>query len=277
MKKVFASIIIIFSFMMALSQNVLAKEGEWKQSDDKWWYEYSDGTCPTDEWVEVDGKWYHFDASGWMQNGWIYTGGYYYYLNSSGEMNTDSFTDSNANYSFRSSGELISTKLNVVRERQSKTNWCWAASSAVVAKYNNDTGITQFDIVNEVKGSETDEGGSSDEEKRAINYASNYNKDANIGSPFEFEQIRDIIDQQKPFVMNVKWLSSDNSVWGWIIDAITYNGHAVVVAGYNLDNRTVWIVDPWANTPTSNFSYDKLRNGARLFTGYGKYYASIYY
>lgn len=30
MKKVFASIIIIFSFMMALSQNVLAKEGEWK-------------------------------------------------------------------------------------------------------------------------------------------------------------------------------------------------------------------------------------------------------
>ena len=56
MKKVFASIIIIFSFMMILSQNVLAKEGEWKQSDDKWWYEYSDGTYPTDEWVEIDGN-----------------------------------------------------------------------------------------------------------------------------------------------------------------------------------------------------------------------------
>lgn len=77
--------------------------------------------------------------------------------------------------------------------------------------------------------------------------------------------------------MNVKWLNSDNSIWGWIIDAITYKGHAVVVAGYNLDNRTVWVVDPWANTPTSNFSYDKLLNGERLITGYGKYYSSIYY
>lgn len=277
MRKIVTSIIIILSFIVLLPQMVFAQEGRWIQSDGRWWYQYSDGSYPANEWLQVDGSWYHFDSSGWMQTGWIYTGGYYYYLNSSGDMKTDTFADSNAVYKFRSSGELIDTKLSVIRESQMKSNWCWAASSAVVAKYNNNTGITQYNIVNHVKGSEVNEGGSANEERRAINYASNYNKNAYIGTQLKFEKIRQLIDKQKPFVMNVKWLSQDNSVWGWISDFLTYKGHAVVIAGYNLDNRTVWIVDPWSNTSTNSFSYDKLRDGERLNTGYGKYFNGVYY
>lgn len=38
----------------------------WMNTDGKWWYQYSDGSCPKDGWKQIDGKWYCFNAEGWL-------------------------------------------------------------------------------------------------------------------------------------------------------------------------------------------------------------------
>ena len=269
-----------FSFivMVFLTNNkVFASGGSWIRSGDQWWYKHSDGSYTVSDWEYIDGKWYHFDSEGWMETGWIFTGGYYYLLTSSGDMNTDIYSDSNATYRFRGSGELVDTRLHIIRERQENTNWCWAASSAVVAKYKNDTGRTQESIVMYVKGQYVNEGGSSNEEGLAIQYASEWNKNAYRSSILTFDEIVERIDQQKPILMNVKWLSNDGSVVGWLIDSVTYSGHAVVIAGYQRDERRIWIMDPWGNSGTAFFSYSGMINGQQIVTGYGRYYDSVIY
>lgn len=77
--------------------------------------------------------------------------------------------------------------------------------------------------------------------------------------------------------MNVKWLSNDGSVVGWLIDSVTYSGHAVVIAGYQRDERRIWIMDPWGNSGTAFFSYSGMINGQQIVTGYGRYYDSVIY
>ena len=54
--------------------------GSWKKSAKGWWYLYSDGTYPKDQWAKISGKWYHFDKDGYMQTGWLCLGGKWYYL-----------------------------------------------------------------------------------------------------------------------------------------------------------------------------------------------------
>ena len=56
------------------------KTGTWKKSAKGWWYQYSDGTYPKNEWAKIGGKWYHFNASGYMQTGWLKLGNKWYYL-----------------------------------------------------------------------------------------------------------------------------------------------------------------------------------------------------
>lgn len=51
----------------------------WQKSNNKWWYRYTDGSYPKNEWKEIDGYWYYFDEEGyiltdvsWEYNGVIY-------------------------------------------------------------------------------------------------------------------------------------------------------------------------------------------------------------
>lgn len=60
--------------------------GEWKYTDEKWWYEHSDGTYTRANWEEIDGKWYFFDEEGYMKTGWIEWNGEKYYCGTSGAM-----------------------------------------------------------------------------------------------------------------------------------------------------------------------------------------------
>ena len=46
-----------------------------------WWYQYSNGSYPTNTWLFVDNNWFHFDGSGYMQTGWIIDNGRWFYLN----------------------------------------------------------------------------------------------------------------------------------------------------------------------------------------------------
>lgn len=67
-------------------------EGNWVQIDERWCYQYENGTFATDTWVFLDGERYHFDKDGWMQVGWIEVDGKNYYLNEDGVMLHDAFT-----------------------------------------------------------------------------------------------------------------------------------------------------------------------------------------
>lgn len=54
--------------------------GGWKKDSKGWWYQYSDGTYPKNQWVTINNKTYHFDAQGYMQTGWIKLDGIWYFL-----------------------------------------------------------------------------------------------------------------------------------------------------------------------------------------------------
>ncbi len=60
------------------------KPGEWKQNQKGWWFEFDDGSYPTDRWEKLvwNGayNWYHFDEEGYLQGGWFtdYDGNTYY-------------------------------------------------------------------------------------------------------------------------------------------------------------------------------------------------------
>lgn len=60
--------------------------GEWRYSNDKWWYEHSDGTYTSSNWEEIKGDWYFFDEEGYMKTGWIEWNGEDYYCGESGAM-----------------------------------------------------------------------------------------------------------------------------------------------------------------------------------------------
>lgn len=62
--------------------------GKWIRSGSRWWYRWSDGSYPANQFAVIDGKTYAFDASGWMLTGWQKIGGSWYYFDSSGSLAT---------------------------------------------------------------------------------------------------------------------------------------------------------------------------------------------
>ena len=60
--------------------------GNWKKDSVGWWYQFSDGSFPTNCWKNINGAWYHFNSKGYMETGCISSGGTWYYLNTNGAM-----------------------------------------------------------------------------------------------------------------------------------------------------------------------------------------------
>lgn len=56
------------------------KAGKWKQNDKGWWWEYEDGTYPTNAWKRIDQLWYYFDEKGYAVTGWYEIKGAWYYF-----------------------------------------------------------------------------------------------------------------------------------------------------------------------------------------------------
>lgn len=58
-----------------------------------WWYRFTDGSYPTNGWLQINGVWYCFDAVGYMRTGWIQAGNVWYYCDTvSGGMLTNTYT-----------------------------------------------------------------------------------------------------------------------------------------------------------------------------------------
>lgn len=58
-----------------------AASGTWVQAEDgRWWYKYSDGSYPTNQFLKIGGYYYYFDSNGWMLTGWQKINSYWYYF-----------------------------------------------------------------------------------------------------------------------------------------------------------------------------------------------------
>lgn len=67
--------------------------GTWMRNNIGWWYQYPDGTYPTNGWLQINNVWYCFDSVGYMRTGWIQAGNAWYYCDTnSGAMLTNTRT-----------------------------------------------------------------------------------------------------------------------------------------------------------------------------------------
>ena len=89
-----------------------ALEGEWKQNEHGYWYGYSDGTYPQNQWLQIDEKWYWFDGDGYAANGWLQLNNKWYYFDESCAMLTGLQEITNAEgvtntYYLNTNGEML--------------------------------------------------------------------------------------------------------------------------------------------------------------------------
>ena len=58
--------------------------GSWKQNQNGWWYQYTNGTWPSNSWVKLPVQggetWYYFNKDGYMATGWLFENNIWYYL-----------------------------------------------------------------------------------------------------------------------------------------------------------------------------------------------------
>ena len=81
-------------------------KGEWVQDKNGWWFRYSNGTWPANEWVFIGGYWYYFNNNGYRETGWLNLNGVKYYLNENGQMITGWKQFDNTWYYFNQSGVM---------------------------------------------------------------------------------------------------------------------------------------------------------------------------
>ena len=89
---------------ISFTQGIVTGSGDgyakWKQSNNKWWLEYADGTWAHGQktsdgqqiykWEKVNGAWYPFDSDGYVENGWHMDFGYqgWFYIDINNGMKT---------------------------------------------------------------------------------------------------------------------------------------------------------------------------------------------
>ena len=82
-------------------------KGQWKQSGNKWWYQYEDGTYPKNEFIAIDNKPYRFDQYGYMQTGWFKVNNEDYYASTSGEIKAQWVGSGNTWYYVDADGKMV--------------------------------------------------------------------------------------------------------------------------------------------------------------------------
>ena len=82
-------------------------KGQWKQSGNKWWYQYEDGTYPKNEFITIDNKLYRFDQYGYMQKGWFKVNNEDYYASTSGEIKAQWVGSGNNWYYVDADGKMV--------------------------------------------------------------------------------------------------------------------------------------------------------------------------
>lgn len=79
-------------------------KGKWIHGAQGWWFQYSDGSYPSNGWACLGGEWYYFDAKGYRQTGFVTLGNRRYYFDDEGKMVTGWKTIEGTWYYFDESG-----------------------------------------------------------------------------------------------------------------------------------------------------------------------------
>ena len=122
-------------------------KGQWKQSGNKWWYQYEDGTYPKNEFITIDNKLYRFDQYGYMQTGWFIFNNEDYYATSSGAIKAQWVGSGNNWYYVDTDGKMVTGFQTIARAKYyfansglMQTGWFkvngtdyYAASSGVIS------------------------------------------------------------------------------------------------------------------------------------------------
>lgn len=58
--------IIFTALILSTAMSITSLAGQWRQDTKGYWYENDDGSYPTNQWQEIDGKHYYFDLNGYM-------------------------------------------------------------------------------------------------------------------------------------------------------------------------------------------------------------------
>ncbi|MBF1711386.1 MAG: C39 family peptidase [Streptococcus sp.] len=242
---------------------IYAQEEGWVKSGERWWYRYSDGGYPANEWLQVNGVWYHFDDEGWMETGWIKYSNKWYYLNESGAMRTSYLYTGDAEYYFHSDGDMYWMKLIVEWQKQENTNWCWLASATMAGNYIRDYQLTQVEVGKYVLNTSEppNVAGWPWDISKAMEYYTNYSAGWTI-IPENSSQLIDRIDAKKPFVLSVLWPTMIHLL-GSEFDIGGFSGHSVCVVGYNLETREMIYYDPGLGSYKNSFiSMDEIDSRA---------------
>ena len=76
----------------------------WKKNNIGWWYQYPNGTFPSNTWLNLSNRWYYFNTNGYMQTGWVLVDGKWYFLDASGAMVSNRWI---GNYYLGSDGAML--------------------------------------------------------------------------------------------------------------------------------------------------------------------------
>ena len=154
--------------------------------------------------------------------------------------------------------------LDVERQQQLRTRWCWAACSSMISDYFFSVSRTQEDIVEHVKGDpETNEDATVSELSQALDFAlfGIYDISTTFRATYDF--VIDKIVDGKPLIFWINWN--------------TGGAHAVVASGCNSMTTSLRIIDPWYGCATSQYSYPAMVNGTAFESGTGKLTYIFYY
>ena len=223
----------------------------WLPENGKTYHFNSSGIMDTG-WKKINDYWYFFNTDGSMQTGWKKIDGSWYYFKSNGIMETLYFVDGTREYDFYPSGKLRKTEINVKKEKQRNSHWCWAASSVMVGAYNTDSTRTQEDVLRYTKGSTLNFYGYPNDEVRAINYVSKKTKSAKHITSLEFEDVVEEIDNNRPFI--IRLIRSDKT-----------GGHSVVCAGYDREDEKILIIDPWEGNDPFYYNFSAVKNETSFY------------
>lgn len=124
-----------------------AGDGAWQSNAKGWWWQYSNGSYVTNDFVEVNGNTYYFKADGYMATGWQEIKSQYgdwtdwYYFENSGAMVKDSWKQINGKwYWFNASGQMASYGTYTVGDKQQ----VFAPSGQWVSGWTWDSNTTKY-------------------------------------------------------------------------------------------------------------------------------------
>ncbi|HWS34715.1 MAG TPA: papain-like cysteine protease family protein [Actinoplanes sp.] len=111
----------------------------------------------------------------------------------------------------------VEKTLGITKYKQEKTNWCWAAATKTIVKYQTGTVIAQCSIVKRGRAVSTcnNVSGSKTQVRRALNY---YGVNPGTEETLTWDRAKSEIIASRPIYSSIRWRSG--------------GGHAHVIHGY---------------------------------------------